>query len=124
MFRRESVDDRAHDAQLEPLALIRSGDVPRKSEVVPIYDLSGILETVKSFGKKEAEVSRFKGLGEMNAEELFDTTMNREKRTLLKVTLKDAYKADEYFSILMGTNVESRRKFIQHHALDVKNLDI
>jgi DNA gyrase subunit B len=63
-------------------------------------------------------------LGEMNPEELFKTTMDPQTRTLLKVTLKDAYKADEYFSILMGTNVESRRKFIQHHALDVKNLDV
>ncbi len=120
VFSRETADDSAHSARLEPLAHIRSGD----KEPVPIYDLSGILETVKSLGKKDSDVSRFKGLGEMNAEELFETTMNPEKRTLLKVTLKDAYKADEYFSILMGTNVESRRKFIQHHALDVKNLDI
>jgi len=60
----------------------------------------------------------------MNPDELFSTTMNPETRTLLRVTLKEVYKADEYFTILMGTNVESRRKFIQHHALDVKNLDI
>ncbi len=104
----------------EALAHLVTADGKR----IPIFDLVGILEEVKELGKRGSEVSRFKGLGEMNAEELFDTTMNPEKRTLLKVTLRDAYKADEHFSILMGTNVESRRRFIQHHALDVKNLDI
>ena len=84
---------------------------------------------MKRLGGKNGEtkgisIQRYKGLGEMNPEELFKTTMNPETRTLLKVTLKDQSKADERFSILMGTNVESRRKFIQHHALDVKNLDI
>ncbi|MGQ9589237.1 MAG: DNA topoisomerase (ATP-hydrolyzing) subunit B [Planctomycetota bacterium] len=91
---------------------------------LPVVDLYGILEAVKENVKGGMEIRRFKGLGEMNPEELFRTTMNPETRTLLKVTLKDAYKADEYFTILMGTNVESRRKFIQHHALDVRNLDI
>ena len=90
----------------------------------PVYDLWGVLETIKEKVKGGVDLTRFKGLGEMNPEELFSTTMDPAKRTLLKVTLKDAYKADEYFAILMGTNVESRRKFIQHHALDVKNLDI
>jgi DNA gyrase subunit B len=105
---------------LEPIAHISQKEGTRK----PVYDLCGILEGVKENVKGGVEVKRFKGLGEMNPEELFSTTMNPDTRTLLKVTLKDAYKADEYFAILMGTNVESRRKFIQHHALDVKNLDI
>lgn len=106
--------------QAEPIAqLISSGGAS-----TPLYDLIGILETVKENVKRGLDVKRFKGLGEMNPEELFKTTMDPQTRTLLKVTLKDAYKADEYFSILMGTNVESRRKFIQHHALDVKNLDV
>ena len=120
VFRRERVESAGFSVQLEPLARIVAGG----NDGLPVYDLSGILDSVKSIGKKDSDVSRFKGLGEMNADELFETTMNPDKRTLLKVTLKDAYKADEYFSILMGTNVESRRKFIQHHALDVKNLDI
>ncbi len=118
---RRPVEEGVRQVALEPVAnlVTKTGDEP-----TPIYDLCGLLDAVKDNGKRGVDVSRFKGLGEMNAEELFDTTMNPEKRTLLKVTLKDAYKADEYFSILMGTNVESRRQFIQHHALDVKNLDI
>jgi DNA gyrase subunit B len=91
---------------------------------VSVHDLCEVLEKVKENLKGGLEVKRFKGLGEMNPEELFSTTMDPEKRTLLKVTLKEVYKADEYFTILMGTNVESRRKFIQHHAREVKNLDI
>jgi len=70
------------------------------------------------------DVQRFKGLGEMNPDQLFKTTMDPKSRTLLQVGMRDAYKADEYFSILMGTDVESRRKFIQDHALEVKNLDV
>jgi len=90
----------------------------------PIYDLAGILVAIKQRAEKLLEPKRFKGLGEMNPDQLFDTTMDPNKRTLLKVTINDAYKADEYFTILMGTDVESRRKFIQEYALDVKNLDV
>jgi DNA gyrase subunit B len=83
-----------------------------------------LLEYVKAEGKKDASVKRYKGLGEMNAEQLADTTMNPEKRTLLQVRLEDAVKSEEIFSTLMGEDVESRRKFIEENALDVKNLDI
>jgi DNA gyrase subunit B len=83
-----------------------------------------LLEYVKKEGKKDASVKRYKGLGEMNAEQLADTTMNPEKRTLLQVRLEDAVKSEEIFSTLMGEDVESRRKFIEENALDVKNLDI
>jgi DNA gyrase subunit B len=83
-----------------------------------------LLEYVKNEGKKDASVQRYKGLGEMNAEQLADTTMNPEKRTLLQVRLEDAVKSEEIFSTLMGEDVESRRKFIEENALDVKNLDI
>ena len=106
--------------KLEPIAHLAFA----KGEPVPVHDLHEILEKVKENVKGGTEVKRFKGLGEMNPDELFSTTMNPETRTLLRVSLKEVYKADEYFTILMGTNVESRRKFIQHHALDVKNLDI
>jgi len=85
---------------------------------------SDLLEYVKTEGKKDASVQRYKGLGEMNAEQLAETTMNPEKRTLLQVRLEDAVESEEIFSTLMGEDVESRRKFIEENALDVKNLDV
>jgi DNA gyrase subunit B len=69
-------------------------------------------------------VQRYKGLGEMNAEQLADTTMNPDKRTLLRVDLMDLAGSDEIFTTLMGEDVESRRRFIEENALDVKNLDV
>ena len=83
-----------------------------------------LLAYVKNEGKKDASVQRYKGLGEMNAEQLAETTMNPEKRTLLEVRLEDAVECEEIFSTLMGEDVESRRKFIEENALDVKNLDV
>jgi len=85
---------------------------------------SDLLEYVKAEGKKDASVQRYKGLGEMNAEQLAETTMNPEKRTLLSVRQEDAVECEEIFSTLMGEDVESRRKFIEENALDVKNLDV
>jgi len=72
----------------------------------------------------DGEVQRYKGLGEMNPQQLWETTMNPENRILLQVTLEDAKKADELFSILMGEDVESRKNFIMAHSREVKNLDI
>ena len=69
-------------------------------------------------------MTRFKGLGEMNAEELRETTLDPENRTLLKVSMQDAGAADEMFRVLMGDKVEPRRDFIEKHALEVKNLDV
>jgi DNA gyrase subunit B len=75
-------------------------------------------------GEKGLTLTRFKGLGEMNSEELWDTSMDPEKRTLLQVRMEDAAAADEIFRVLMGDAVEPRREFIEKHALDVKQLDI
>ena len=83
-----------------------------------------LLEYVKKEGRRDASVQRYKGLGEMNAEQLADTTMNPEKRTLLQVRLEDAVESEEIFSTLMGDDVENRRRFIEENALDVKNLDV
>ena len=83
-----------------------------------------LLNYVLEDAKKEFTITRFKGLGEMNPEQLWATTMNAETRTLLKVRLEDAVAAEEIFATLMGENVEERRKFIEENALDVVNLDI
>ncbi|MBI4908043.1 MAG: DNA topoisomerase (ATP-hydrolyzing) subunit B [Acidobacteria bacterium] len=83
-----------------------------------------LLAYVKGEGMRDANVQRYKGLGEMNAEQLWDTTMNAETRTLLKVTLQDLVECEEVFSTLMGEDVENRRKFIEENALDVRNLDV
>ena len=75
-------------------------------------------------GRGKVEISRFKGLGEMDPEELWETSMDPEKRTLLQVTVKDAAAADEIFRVLMGDHVEPRREFSEKYALDVKDLDV
>jgi len=83
-----------------------------------------LLEYIKSEGMREVSIQRYKGLGEMNAEQLWSTTMNAETRTLLKVDLQDLAETEGIFSTLMGEDVESRRKFIEENALDVRNLDV
>jgi DNA gyrase subunit B len=87
-------------------------------------DLRGLPGAIRSAGEKGLQITRFKGLGEMNAEELRETTLDPVNRTLLQVRMEDAGSADELFRVLMGDNVEPRREFIQKHALDVKNLDV
>jgi DNA gyrase subunit B len=96
----------------------------RGEDLKGIEDLRELLTEVRSGGQKGMQVTRFKGLGEMNAEELRDTTLNPANRTLIQVTMEDAAAADELFRILMGDKVEPRREFIELHALEVKNLDV
>jgi DNA gyrase subunit B len=83
-----------------------------------------LLEKVMAAAKKDLNIQRYKGLGEMNPEQLWETTMNPDKRTLLQVRIEDAIETDEIFTVLMGDQVEPRRKFIEDNALDVKNLDV
>jgi DNA gyrase subunit B len=96
------------------------GDEQRRS----LEDLRELLPEIRAAGEKGLQVTRFKGLGEMNAEELRETTLDPENRTLVKVNMKDAGAADEMFRLLMGDKVEPRREFIEKHALDVRNLDV
>ncbi|GHT20128.1 hypothetical protein FACS1894189_9060 [Planctomycetales bacterium] len=96
----------------------------RGDDLKGIENLRELLTEVRTGGQKGMQVTRFKGLGEMNAEELRDTTLHPANRTLIQVTMDDAAAADELFRILMGDKVEPRREFIELHALEVKNLDI
>jgi DNA gyrase subunit B len=116
------------DAEAEAAASL-AGDL---TEVDNVW---GVAAAVRTLGRKGMQVKRFKGLGEMNADELWDTTMERKNRTLLRVSISDdmndleqadldAREADRIFRLLMGDNVEDRRRFIEDNAVNVKNLDI
>ena len=102
----------------EPLRL-KTGDEERTFQT-----LVALAQAVIEHGQKGIEVQRYKGLGEMNPSQLWDTTMNPEARSLLKIQIGSMEQAEEMFSKLMGDQVEPRRKFIEENALDVKNLDI
>lgn len=101
-----------------PFAVVKDSS----REVLP--DWRALLEHIKQAGMRDVSVQRYKGLGEMNASQLWDTTMNAESRTLLQVRSEDAVEANEIFTTLMGEDVENRRKFIEENALDVRNLDV
>ncbi len=89
-----------------------------------VKDFSELINVVFTLGKKGLEIQRYKGLGEMNPAQLWETTMNPETRTILQVKVEDAVEADAIFTVLMGDEVEPRREFIYQNALDVKNLDV
>ncbi|MFH1094083.1 MAG: DNA topoisomerase (ATP-hydrolyzing) subunit B [Candidatus Omnitrophota bacterium] len=102
--------------------LMLVGEQTKEEE--PISSLKELLNVIRSSGRKGLTIQRYKGLGEMNPDQLWETTMNPEKRTMLQVVIEDAVEADEMFTILMGDAVEPRRDFIQNNAKYVKNLDV
>ncbi len=110
-------------AQDKPLFELVEGEGERAT-VSPLFSIPEILAGVKAVGKKGMQIYRFKGLGEMDAKELFETTMNPTKRKLLRIDLADAVEAEEMFVRLMGDEVEPRRQFIEDNALNVRNLDV
>ena len=103
----------------QPRFVVRRGE-----STTEIDDLRSLPGTIRAAGEKGMSVTRFKGLGEMNAEELRETTLDPENRTLVQVRMTNAADADDMFRILMGDKVEPRREFIEKHALEVKNLDV
>ena len=103
----------------QPRYVLRRGE-----HDVALRDLRGLAAAVREMGQKGLHVTRFKGLGEMNAEELRETTLDPANRTLVKVTMQDLGAADDMFRVLMGDKVEPRREFIEKHALEVRNLDV
>jgi DNA gyrase subunit B len=96
---------------------------PKKENLV-LFSLRELFEKIRTNGREGLTLQRYKGLGEMNPEQLWETTMDPAKRRILKVTLDDAVEADETFTVLMGDNVEPRRQFIERYAKSVRNLDI
>ena len=101
-------------------------EIEKKENQAPVLfqDMKKLLLFLLEEGKKGIQVQRYKGLGEMNPDQLWETTMNPEKRTLLRVKVEDAVESDEIFTVLMGDEVEPRREFIQNNALEVSTLDI
>ncbi|MDA7921233.1 DNA gyrase subunit B, partial [Verrucomicrobiales bacterium] len=112
-------------SQDSPLFEVLEGDSD-SSKSHPVFSVPEILETVTEIGKRGMQLQRFKGLGEMNAKELYTTTMEKSNRKLLRVKMDDdnMVEADKMFTILMGDVVEPRRRFIEDNALSVRNLDV
>jgi DNA gyrase subunit B len=110
-------------AQDRPLFELLEGEGERAT-TKPLFSIAEILAGIMEAGKRGIQIKRFKGLGEMNAKELFETTMNPEKRKLLRIDMTDMVEAEEMFTKLMGDEVEPRRQFIEDNALNVRNLDI
>jgi len=112
-----------YSAQDKPLYELVEGE-GEKEVVRPLFSIAEILTGIKEVGRRGLQIKRFKGLGEMNPKELFETTMSPAKRKLLRVDLSDAVEAEQMFTTLMGDEVEPRRQFIEDNALNVRNLDI
>src|SRR6266850_2214119 len=112
-----------YSAQDNPLFELVEGE-GEKQQVKPLFSIPEILSSIKEVGRRGLSVKRFKGLGEMNPKELFETTMNPARRKLLRIEVTDMIEAEEMFTRLMGEEVEPRRQFIEDNALNVRNLDI
>ena len=112
-----------YSAQDQPLFELIEGEGD-KQQGKPLFSIPEILSSIKEVGRRGLSVKRFKGLGEMNPKELFETTMNPARRKLLRIDVTDAVEAEEMFTRLMGEEVEPRRQFIEDNALNVRNLDV
>ena len=106
----------------KPLFYLQEGENGNGKK--PVLSLGGLLNQIREIGRKGLVIQRYKGLGEMNPAQLWETTLNPQNRRLLKVMLEDVVRADQIFTVLMGDAVEPRRQFIEENALNVRNLDI
>ena len=113
-----------HDISFKECKRIYQKITERELEFLEGKDIITGLEEIEEATRKKGDISRYKGLGEMNKEELWETTMSPQNRTLVQVKIEDDEMADEMFNIFMGDEVEPRRQYIQKHARDVKNLDV
>jgi DNA gyrase subunit B len=121
-----SADARRLDEHARPLreAFAEAATFARRGETTTVSGPSVLLEAVNAAGRKGVTFQRYKGLGEMNKDQLWETTLDREARTLLQVKIREVDEADDIFVKLMGDIVEPRREFIQDNALSVANLDV
>ena len=121
-----SADARHLDEHAGPLreAFAEPATFQRRGETTAVSGPSGLLEAVNAAGRKGVTFQRYKGLGEMNKDQLWETTLDRDARTLLQVKIREVDEADDIFVKLMGDIVEPRREFIQDNALSVANLDV
>ena len=115
----ESLLSKERTGMEDPPYVLKRGET-----TTAVDNLRGLVNAVRSAGEKGMQVTRFKGLGEMNAEELRETTLDPDNRTLIKVKMDNAAEADNMFRILMGDKVEPRREFIEKHALDIRDLNV
>jgi DNA gyrase subunit B len=115
--------DAATALAAEPKERVRKGPKDNAADV-HLQSIDELIDYFLAAGKKGIAINRYKGLGEMNPEQLWETTMDPKVRTLLQVRAEDHTEADLMFTTLMGDQVEPRRKFIEDNALDVKNLDV
>ncbi len=115
-----TVEDFLREGEGPPAYRLRTDS----GEEAVVYNLGEVLPAIRELGRRGLEIQRYKGLGEMNAEELAGTTMNPRSRTLLKVSINNAADADRIFMVLAGKDVALRRKYIEEHALEVRNLDV
>ncbi|MDR1474823.1 MAG: DNA topoisomerase (ATP-hydrolyzing) subunit B [Endomicrobium sp.] len=112
------------ESHAKPVYRLQDAQKKMQGDVYDLHSTTELIETIREVGNKGATIQRYKGLGEMNPEQLWETTMDVNNRKLLQVKLEDAIETDRIFTTLMGDQVEPRRAFIQTHALDVVNLDI
>jgi DNA gyrase subunit B len=122
------IEARTHINQISPLGeapyIIMEKDSGEEKSGKEVKDIKSLIDYITKVGQKGISIQRYKGLGEMNPDQLWETTMDPEKRTLLQVKVEDAVAADEIFTTLMGDQVEPRKNFIFENALNVSNLDI